>query len=204
MCAVGFSGLSGGRRTAGPGAQGGATGRNRARRGAENPASGLRTGAEVPASTGSRSDAAPVRADTRPGLEHPLARFEFPQPANEPRKVPVARNRIAARTRHAHHPRYPIDPLDAPARTALPRQRLESAHREQRRIATRTGVRTRAPTRRPNGARTPPPHATSPAPGSRPGPDPEPPPTTPPTPRRAARPTPAPNDEVRSGRSSGC
>ena len=52
---------------------------------------------------------------------------------------------------------------------------------------------TRTPTRRPNGARTPPPPATSFPPGGRPGPDPEPPPTTPPTPRRAAHPTSAPS-----------
>ena len=52
---------------------------------------------------------------------------------------------------------------------------------------------TRAPTRRPNGARTPPPPATSLPPGGGPGPDPEPPPTTPPTPRRAAHPTSAPS-----------
>ena len=68
--------------------------------------------------------------------------------------------------------RRQLDPLDGPARTTLARQRIESAIREQHRIGTRTGVRTRAPTRRPNGARTPPP-ATSLAPDSRPRPDPE-------------------------------
>ena len=150
----------------------------------------------------------PDRGPTRPPCEPTPDRA-----SNTPSRASSSPNRRTNReefqwlgtgSRHAPGrlttPRYPIDPLDAPARTALPRQRLESAHREQRRIATRTGVRTRAPTRRSNGARTPPPHATSPAPGSRPGPDPEP----PPTPRRAARPTPAPNDEARSGRSSGC
>ena len=43
---MGFSGLSGGGRPVGSGARGGATGRNRARRGAVDPASGLRTRAK--------------------------------------------------------------------------------------------------------------------------------------------------------------
>ena len=46
MCAVGFFAPSGGRRTVGPGARGGATGRDRPRRGPENPASGLRARAK--------------------------------------------------------------------------------------------------------------------------------------------------------------
>ena len=58
MCAVVFSGLSGGRRTVRPGAQGGATGRNRPRSGPEDRASGLRARAKC-AGAGDAHDPVP-------------------------------------------------------------------------------------------------------------------------------------------------
>ena len=57
MCAVGFSELSSGRRTVGPGTRGGATGCNRARRGAEDPASGLHARAKCAGSGDAREPA---------------------------------------------------------------------------------------------------------------------------------------------------
>ena len=73
-CAVGFSGLSGGHGTVGPGARGGATGRNRPRRGAEDPASGLRARARCAGSGGAHEPAPPALAGAGSGPRDRIGR----------------------------------------------------------------------------------------------------------------------------------
>ena len=109
MCAVGYSGLSGGGRPVGSGARGGATGRNRARRGAVDPASGLHARAKC-ADPGDAREPAPRFRGGRPWPARPdRDRWERYQPVSRCRPKACPResggNRAVQRTHPFRAPR---------------------------------------------------------------------------------------------------
>ena len=108
---MGFSGLSRGRRTVGPGARGGATGRDRARRGAADPASGLRTkarcaGAHDAHEPGRSATDGPVRfRSTRVAVRRAMSR----QAQMRRKRRSASSNAAPTRCRIVSPPRHRLD-----------------------------------------------------------------------------------------------